>query len=490
MMSQPVWPRGASRRRVCTPRLVHTPSWAALAVALSLSGCASWSERGAIEPLHAQLTPHLADAATTLTLQRDDNAIRTAAAQADALLQAPLDADGAVRVALLLHRGLQARLHALGVSEAERLQAVGWPNPRLSVSRLARGSERETEWSLGLELGHWLLRPWISDLEDRRLAGERQQVALAVLEHLTLVRQSYYQAVAAEQTLRTLTRWHDAADTGATLARRLEQAGNFSPVQRAREQALAAEGRLQRIRAHLAAQAGRERLARHLGLGDRPEVLRLPEQLPELPQHLPERPALERQALAERLDVQAARQQLERQARELGAGRLRGFVNALELSAIRSTSNEAPTQTGWEVSFELPLFDWGGARAARAEALYGQHMHLAAQIAQEARSQVREAEATWRGAWHIARQYQDELLPLAREVSHQNLLRYNGMLIGPLELLASARSQMATLSESIQAQRDFWLAQTVLDQVLRGPITPVSLSAAGASRNADAGANH
>ena len=58
-------------------------------MALSLSGCASWSERGVLEPLHAQLTPHLADAATTLTLQRDDNAIRTAAAQADALLQAP-----------------------------------------------------------------------------------------------------------------------------------------------------------------------------------------------------------------------------------------------------------------------------------------------------------------------------------------------------------------------------------------------------------------
>ncbi|MFM2328960.1 MAG: hypothetical protein RLZZ494_1063 [Pseudomonadota bacterium] len=490
MMNLPAWLRGASRRRACAPRLVHRPSWAALAVALSLSGCASWSERGVTEPLHAQLSPHLADAATTLTLQRDEDAVRTATAQADALLQAPLDAEGAVRVALLLHRGLQVRLHALGVSEAERVQAVGWPNPRLSVSRLARGSERETEWSLGLELGHWLLRPWISDLEDRRLAAERQQVALAVLEHLTQVRQSYYQAVAAEHTLRTLTRWHDAADTGATLARRLEQAGNFSPVQRAREQVLAAEGQRQRIRARLAAQASRERLARDLGLGDRPEALRLPEQLPELPKQLPERPELERQALAERLDVAAARQQLERRARELGAGRLRGFVNGLELSAIRSTSNEAPTQTGWEVSFELPLFDWGGARAARAEVLYGQNMHLAAQIAQEARSQVREAEATWRGAWQIARQYQDELLPLAREVSRQNLLRYNGMLIGPLDLLADARNQMTTITESIQAQRDFWLAQTVLDQALRGPVSPMSLNAANTSRSADAGANH
>ena len=484
MMFQAVWPHEASRRRA------RPPVWMTLVAALSVGGCASWSERGVTEPLHAQLSPHLADAATTLTLQRDDNAVRTATAQADALLQAPLDAEGAVRVALLLHRGLQVRLHALGVSEAERLQAVGWPNPRLSVSRLARGSERETEWSLGLEVGHWLLRPWISDLEDRRLATERQHVTLAVLEHLTQVRQSYYQAVAAEQTLRTLTRWHDTADIGATLARRLEQAGNFSPVQRAREQAFAAEGRLQLIRARLATQASRERLARDLGLGERPEALRLPEQLPELPKQLPERPALERQALAQRLDVQAVRQQLERHARELGGGRLRGFVNALELSALRSTSNEAPTQTGWEVSFELPLFDWGGARQARAEALYGQQMHLAAQIAQEARSQVREAEATWRGAWQIARQYQDELLPLAREVSHQNLLRYNGMLIGVLELLADARSQMSTVTESIQAQRDFWLAQTTLDQTLRGPSSPVSLGAASASRNADAGANH
>lgn len=490
MMFWPVWPRRADRERLDASRFSTLTRTAVALAALTLGGCASWNEQTFHESLHAQLTPHLGEAATTLRRQPDDEAVRAAQTQADVLLQTPLDVDAAVRIALLRHRGLQARLHALGVTEAERLQAAGWPNPRMSVSRLKRGSERETEWSLGFELGHWLLRPWISDLEDRRLAAERQQVTLAVLEHLTQVRQSYYAAVAAEQLWRTLTRLHEAADTGSTLARRLEQSGNFSPAQRAREQAFAAEGRLNLIRARLAAQVSRERLARDIGLGDRSDAFRLPDALPTLPKQLPERPELEQEALAQRLDVQAAREHVERSARELGAGRLRGWVNALEVSALRNTSNEAATQTGWEVSFELPLFDWGGARHARAEALYGQQMHWAAQIAQEARSQVREAEAARRSAWQIARQYQDELLPLAREVSHQNLLRYNGMLIGVFELLADARTQMNTLTESIQAQRDYWIAQSTLDQALRGPTQTSPLSAASPSRAAESGANH
>jgi hypothetical protein len=43
------------------------------------------------------------------------------------------------------------------------------------------------------------------------------------------------------------------------------------------------------------------------------------------------------------------------------------------------------------------------------------------------------------------------------------VLRYNGMLIGVFELLADARTQIASVNASIEALRDFWIAQADLD---------------------------
>jgi outer membrane protein TolC len=72
-----------------------------------------------------------------------------------------------------------------------------------------------------------------------------------------------------------------------------------------------------------------------------------------------ELPDVEQTALAQRLDVQGAKLAVEQTARNLGLTRMTRFVNVLELGLLRNSSNEAPTQRGWEVGFELPLFDWG-----------------------------------------------------------------------------------------------------------------------------------
>ena len=142
---------------------------------------------------------------------------------------------------------------------------------------------------------------------------------------------------------------------------------------------------------------------------------------------------------------------------------------------MRNSSNEAPTQKGWEVGLELPLFDWGTARVAQAQAVYMQALHRAADTAIQARSEVREAYGAYRAAWDIARHHREEIVPLRARISEENLLRYNGMLIGVFELLADARSQIAGVHAAIDALRDFWIAQAELDMAMVGK---PSLSAA------------
>jgi outer membrane protein TolC len=302
-------------------------------------------------------------------------------------------------------------------------------------------------------------------------------------------RKAWVNALAAEETARYMRQVRQAAEASAELARRMEQVGNFNKLQRAREQGFYADAALNLARAEQAQRATRERLTRLLGLWGAQTQFKLPDRLPDLPGELVDRPDIERVALAQRLDVQAAKLAAEQTARNLGLTKTTRFINVLELGVVRNSSNEAPTQRGWEIAVELPLFDWGGARVARAEGVYMQAVHRAAETAINARSEVREAYGAWRSAYDIARHHQDEIVPLRKQIAEENVLRYNGMLIGVFELLADARAQIASVNAAIEAKRDFWLVQADLDMALIGKpsLTPSAGPASATGPGTDAG---
>jgi len=450
-----------------TPRLSQRSAIAALATSAAVlaSGCASFSADGGFTPVAEAARTHLKQ---DLRWPRSE-ADRAAAGQLVAtLLARPLAMDDAVQIALLNHRGLQAAFEELAIGEAELVQAGRLPNPGFSIARLTRGHEVEIERGLHLGLGRLLALPLARAAESRRFAQTQAAAAQRVLQHAADVRQAWVHAVAAEQNVRYAEQVLAASEAGAELARRMAQAGNFNKLQQAREQAFHADAALGLARAQQARAATRERLTRLLGLWGTQTAFNLPERLPELPASVPDRPDIEREALAQRLDVQGAKQMVEQTAKQLGLARTTRFVNLLELGYARNSSNEAPVQRGWEIGIELPIFDWGDARSARAEAVYRQALHRAAEIAIDARSEVREAYARYRHAHDIARHHRDELLPLRQRIADENLQRYNGMLIGVFELLADARAQVAGVNAAIEAERDFWLAEAELQRVLVG----------------------
>ena len=459
----------------------------ALVIATTIfSGCASFSPDGGFNAVEQTARDRLGKDLHWSRTEADQDRIHQRVAT---LLAKPLTVDSAVQVALLNNRGLQASFQELGITEAEVVQAGRLPNPGFSFGRSSRGDEREIERGLHFNIARLIALPLIGQMEARRFEQTKAMVAMSVLSLAADTRKAYYNALAAEETVRYTRQVKQAADASAELARRMEQVGNFNKLQRAREQVFSADASLNLARADQAQRSTRERLTRLLGAWGPQTQFSLPERLPDLPKDVMELPDIERVALAQRLDVQGARLAAEQTARNLGLTRTTRFINVLELGVLRNSSNEAPTQRGWEIGFELPLFDWGGARVARAEAVYMQTVHRAAETAVNARSEVREAYAGYRSAYDIARFQRDEVVPLNQRISEENVLRYNGMLIGVFELLADARTQIASVNGSIQALRDFWIAQADLDMALIGK---PSLSAASApSMAADAaGAGH
>ena len=448
-----------------TTALLRVRLWAALGSALLLGGCASFSPDGGFASVEKTAKDRLGK---DLQWARSDADQDSIAKRVSELLSRPLSVDDAVQVALLNNRGLQANFQELGITEAEVVQAGRLPNPGFSFGRSSKGDEREIERGLHFNLARLLALPLIDQMESRRFLQTQGMVAMAVLALAADTRKAYYNAVAADETVRYMQRVKQAADASNELARRMEQVGNFNKLQHAREQVFFADASLNLARAEQAQRATRERLTRLLGAWGTQTQFMLPERLPDLPKTAMNLPDIERVAMAQRLDVLGARQASELTARNLGLTRTTRFINVLELGTKRIGSNEGPTERGWEVGFELPLFDWSGARVARAEAVYMQSLHRAAETAVNARSEVREAYTGYRSAYDIARYQRDEVVPLNQRISEENLLRYNGMLIGVFELLADARSQIASVNGAIQALRDFWIAQADLDMALIG----------------------
>ncbi len=462
------------------PMITHSlrRRWQAMACAMAvtlLSGCAAFSPDGGFGTVSDLARERTGQAAAW---QRNPDAANSSAARVAELLRQPLSPDSSVEIALLNNPGLQARFADLGVAEADRVRAGRLANPRIGFGRMHGGGNTEIDRSVMFDILGLLTLPATSQLEQRRFERMQLQAASDAVAVAQQARQAFFQAVAAEQLARYQAQVQEAADVSSELARRMQQVGNLSQLDRLREQAFAAEAQASLSRSRQRALAAREHLVRTLGLPD--ASVTLPERLPDLPTAPHQPKDVEQTALDRRLDVQMARRSIDATARSLGLTKATRFINVLELGYANKSSSGAARENGYEVELELPLFDFGSTRAARAEALYMQSLHQAAEVAVTARSEAREAYAGYRGAYELARHYRDEVIPLRKRISDETLLRYNGMLIGVFELLADAREQIGSVTASIEALRDHWLADTHLQAAMALPLASTTAPAPAA----------
>lgn len=461
----------------------------AAAAAVLLAGCATLS----IEDDRTQLRAFSQDALGAPVAQlTTEDARRHAAAAVDRLLAAPLSADDAVRIALAASPALHALLAQADAASAAATQSARLPNPVFAFERLVRSEDGATDKDIGrtlsLSLLDLLTLPARTQIAEHRQQQLRLQSAGGVLAAAAEARAAWVRAVAAQQSLAYFEQVMRAAEASAELARRMQSVGNYSRLQRAREHAFYADAAAQYARAQLAAAGAREALVRALGLeGAQAARLKLPDRLPALPQAPRDETEVARRSLDERLDVRLARAELDFTARSLGLTRATSVVDALHLNVQRNSETGKATQRGYEIEFPLPVFDFGDARRAEAQSIYMAALHRTAQVAIDAQSGLRETYGGYRTAYDLARHYRDEIVPLRKRIADEMLLRYNGMLIGVFELLADAREQIGSVIQSIEAQRDFWLADAALQAALLGhPLAAPAIEARGAAPGAAA----
>ncbi|TES60863.1 TolC family protein [Burkholderia cepacia] len=447
-------------------RFVSTRMGAGVAIMVFLAGCTTFSKDGGFGTVSSTATERLGKDAVIVKTDADRDAV---AKRTQELLAKPLSMDDAVQVALLNNRGLQASYAELGLSEADLVQAGRLPNPGFTFSRTRAGNG---DLSIGRTFSANVLSiltlPFAAHIEGRRFEQTKLETADAMLKLAAEARRAYVNAVAAEQAAKYADQVKDSADAGAELASRMRQAGNFSKLDYAREQAFYADSIAQAAKARQQAVSAREKLTRTMGVWGTGTQYTLPERLPDLPKERPELKDLEQFAMQNRLDIQAAKLQTQGVASSLGLSKATRFINAIDVGYQNNYETDKGHEHGYEISIEIPIFDFGSAKVARAEATYMQSANRLAQTAIDARSEVRESYSAYVSSYDVAKHYRDEVVPIRKTISDELLLRYNGMLASVFELLADSREQVGAVNSYIDALKDYWLAETDLQQALGG----------------------
>lgn len=438
-----------------------------LSTNLALVACATFSKDGGLDGVNVATASHIKQ---EIVWTKTASAQSYASMRVDELLAKPLNVDNAVQMALLNNKGLQASFDELGISEADMVQAGRLPNPKFSMLYAKNNGDYKIEQMLTFNIFSLLTMPKMQEIERKNFDRTKLKVAQEVLTLAHQTRSAYFQALAENERVRYSQQVQESAEASAELATRMVKAGNWSALEQVREQNFYADAVLDVTNAKMLQTSSDEALARLLGVSA--DKISLQNRLPDLPKNIEDLQPFEKSAFEQRLDLQSAKLETASLAQQLGLTKTTRFINVLEIGPARvlEGARSAPYKNGVDISFELPLFDWGDAKVARAEAIYMQSVNRTAQVAINAQSEVREAYSRYRDSYAIAKYYHDEIVPLRKKVLDENLLRYNGMLVSPFELFANARAQVVSVNAYIEKLNEFWQAETALQMALIGGV--------------------
>ena len=426
-----------------------------------------------------------------LELSRTEEQRSARALLSEQLLAKPVTMADAVQLQLANSPSLQALIAQSWADLASANQLGRLANPVFSFERSRFGSELELQRLLSVGVLDLLTLPYRQGIARNQVAQAKTQLSVTVVEQVSQVRQAWVRAVAAKQLLTYAQQINKTAQASAELARRMQQVGNFTKLQRARQQVFYADTAAQLASAQHAETAAREELVRLLGLDDTQAArLQLPDRLPDLPSEPRAAIDIGASTTQQRLDLQMALLQLEAAGRTQGL-RLLNTVADVELGVRNDTvfqndgTGRRDNRKGYDLAIRLPIFDLGAAQRASMNAASLAAANRYESVLRSVSSQLRESYSAYRTAYDLARHYRDEIVPLRKTMAEENVLRYNGMLIGVFELLADTRDQITSVMAAINAQQQFWLADAGLSSSVIG--RPMSMGASPMSSSTTGG---
>jgi outer membrane protein, heavy metal efflux system len=449
------------------------------ALLLAAAGCVTSSLRGDVRAVRS-----LANV-PVLPALRPGQTDELTPREAEQLIDAPLDADRAVRIALLHNRELRARLRELGVERGQLMQAGLIANPDIEAEF---SPERDSRVELRAEYDvmSFVLTPMRKRAAQHDLDAARLAIAGDVVELGYQVRSTCYALQAAEQQLRVAQRTLDALAAGRDAAVALLEAGNLRAIDAASQISAFERARIAVAKLELSAAEQREALQRLLGLHGAAAGWTLSAELAPVPETPAALQNVEQRVLAANLDLRATAQRLEAIAKRTGVTRTQGLLPHIDLDVHALIGNPEAGETnnvrwGGGVGVDVPLFDRQQGKLRVHEAEFDSTLERYQGLAIDLRSAARELAARVTSAQRRALQYASVIVPAQETVMAQTILQYNAMQIGVFQLLEARRGQLEVALDYVETQREYWSASAALDALLAGRRVGVGPERAGAA---------
>jgi len=432
------------------------------AVVIALAGCAGLPPDRGFDAVEAELAT------------RGLTATAPSAASPDPLLarlaEAPLDLDTAQRIALTQHPLLLAQYARLGLAQAEVYDAARLSNPRFSLAWLdASGRSAQVTLGLAQNLVELLSLSPRKRIAAGELARTQQEAAAALIAHAADVEAAWVAHVAALAARELARAIAEVATTGADFADALHAAGNVNTLARDRERAAAETLGLEVVRADADVATTRAALANAMGIGptlawSAPTALPLPVARED------DASELARIAEAGRLDLLAARRAVAVLEDAQGLARSTRWIGETTLGVEHERDPDGTRLTGPTLEIELPIFNHGEGRLARAAAQLDAARAQAEATALGVANDVAAASATLAARREVATRLRERLLPLREAIVAGAAEMQHYMLIGQFDVLADRLAHYQAARDYLAALGDYWLARAALSRAIGAPL--------------------
>ncbi len=387
----------------------------------------------------------------------------------DQLLQAPLDRDAAVRIALAKNRRLQAQYDQLGIAASDIASATVLAPLQVDLQYKVAldGDGSEIEIEAVQDILDLLQMPQRRGAARADLEAARSRAVAATVELVANVERAYVDMVAAQQQLELRQSAFDAASASADITERMHAAGNTPDLALARERDRREQTRIDVARSQLDVEEAREAMNEALGLSGKDTLWSVATRLPEIPQAVPALDTIERDAVAASLDLAAIRSETEAAAGRLGIARLRSVLPELGVG-VAASRKDGEWEAGPALSFGLPIFNQQQGPRARANAQLRRSRNEASATATELRAQARATRQRVLAAHAEVRHLRDVVMPLRQRIVDETLKQYNAMNASTFELLSAQRDLVEGGRQYIDALRRFWRASADARALVRG----------------------
>ena len=393
------------------------------------------------------------------------------------MLKEPLSPRKAAQIALINNRALQASLEELGVAHANLAAAglpgnpeiegfIGWPSEKSASKKIDLG--------FGMDILDLVVLPSRRNLARLELKQAKALAGNHILEVAARAQTEAYELQALEATASITAIALEIEEALTEFAQARFKAGTLAELEFEEESAHRDELKSRRAMLELDARKKREAINQTLGLWGDLTGWSMEPLSADLPTSDPDGADFESIALAQRLDLAAARAAIELLEGTLRLQKRTRFLPAGVRVGVETEKEDGVRVTGPRVALQLPIFNPGRAESARVEALYFQAQRLLEDGATRARAEAREKRDQLFGSRALIAHYEGIVAPRKKRIVEMKRGYYNMMLKGADDLLRARRDEVEAEAFLIEARKSYWIARTELALALGGAIPGVT----------------